>query len=261
MLNPSQPIDPKYFEGLSQNSESLDYSDDKIKSQSIGKMFESLFEDNRKIGIGLRLNWLLRDFSNFFYDIKWAIRNHYKWRKIIRNLRPWEGFHGLITVMQTHLGDYIETEEKYGHAEEEYKKNKIFTAKETLEILGRMKNPDEYTDKRRNEVTSRYPDYKTLNEEYENGGSSSGGDFIEQSKGWAGINGGNEPQEGYFEFIDGRLKLAKSLDQNETNRLLAEIVNYNIELKNAYKQANIDFEKDIDRLGQLLKENLYTWWD
>ena len=78
MLNQSQPIDPKYSERLNQNSESLDYSDDKIKSQSIGKMFESLLEDNRKTGIGLRLNWLWRDFINLLYDIKWAIRNHYK---------------------------------------------------------------------------------------------------------------------------------------------------------------------------------------
>jgi len=261
MLIQSQPLDPKYSEGLSQNSESLDYSDDNIKSQSIGKMFESLLDDNRKIGIGLRLNWLWRDFTNFFYDIKWAIRNHYKWRKTMRNLRPWEGFHGFITVMQTHLRDYIETEEKYGHAEEEYKKNKIFTAKETLDILERMKNPDDYTDKRRNEVNSRYPDYKTLNEEYENGGSSFGGDFIEQDKGWAGIKGGNDPQEGYFEFVNERLTLVESPDQNETNRLLTEIANYNKEIRNAYEQANSDFEKDIDRLGQLLKENLYTWWD
>jgi len=99
------------------------------------------------------------------------------------------------------------------------------------------------------------------NEEYENGGSSFGGDFIEQGKGWAGIKSGNEPQEGYFEFVNSRLKLAESPHLNETNRLLTEIVKYNDELRNAYKQANMDFEKDIDRLGQLLKENLYTWWD
>ena len=152
MLNQSQPIDPKYYELFNGNSESLDYADDMIISQSIGKMFESLRNDNGKINIGLRLNWLWRDITKFFYDIKWAIRNHFKWRKIIRNLRPWKGFHGLITVMQTHLRDYIEIEEKYGHTEEEY----------------------------------------------ENGGSSSGGDFIEQGKGWAGSKGGKEPQEGYF---------------------------------------------------------------
>ena len=100
--------------------------------------------------------------------------------------------------MQTHLIDYIETEEKYGHSEEEYKKKKISTAKETLEILVRIKNPDEYTEKRRKEVTSKYPDYKTLIEEYENGGSSFGGDFIEQGKGWAGIKGGNEPENSFL---------------------------------------------------------------
>ena len=103
--------------------------------------------------------------------------------------------------------------------------------------------------------------FKRLNEKYENGGSSFGGDFIEQDKGWAGIKGGNDPQEGYFEFVNERLTLVESPDQNETNRLLTEIANYNKEIRNAYEQANSDFEKDIDRLGQLLKENLYTWWD
>ena len=32
-------------------------------------------------------------------------------------------------------------------------------------------------------------------------------------------------------------------------------------MKNAYKQANTDSEKDIERLAQLFKENLYSWWD
>ena len=70
MLKQSQPLDLKYFERFSHDSESVDYSDEKIKSQSIGKMFESLLTNKRKIDISLRLNWLLRDFSNFFYDIK-----------------------------------------------------------------------------------------------------------------------------------------------------------------------------------------------
>ena len=46
MLIQTQLLDLKYSERLSRSSESLDYSDDKIKSQSIGKMFESLLEDN-----------------------------------------------------------------------------------------------------------------------------------------------------------------------------------------------------------------------
>ena len=67
MLIQSQPLDPKYSERLNQNPESSDYSDSKIKSQSIGKMFESLLDGNKKIGIGLRLNWLRRDFINIFF--------------------------------------------------------------------------------------------------------------------------------------------------------------------------------------------------
>ena len=58
-------------------------------------------------------------------------------------LRPWEGFEGLIIIMQNHLRDYIETEEKYGHSELEYKNKKIASAKQTVEVLGRMRDPNE----------------------------------------------------------------------------------------------------------------------
>ena len=265
MLIHSQPLAPKFSEkmGLNKIDEEMEFSEKRIKKQYIGKMFDDLFdEDNeRKISISTRISWKWRHITDFYYNTKYAIRNHFKWRKTIRGLRPWEGFSGLISVMQTHLADYIETEEKYGHSEENYKKNKIATAKEALEIIKRMKEPGNYSDKRRNEVEMRYPDYKTLNANYVRGGSSSSGDFIEQGKGWAGIEGGNDPRKGYFEFFNGRLELAESPDQIETDRLLAQIEEHREELRNAYEQANVDFESDVDRLGQLFKENLYSWWD
>jgi hypothetical protein len=163
--------------------------------------------------------------------------------------------------MQTHLRDYIQTEEKYGHAEEEYKNKKIATAKETLELLERMKAPDEYWQRRHEEVASRYPDYKGLITEYENGGSSFSGDFVAQGNGWVGKEGGKNPREGYFEFLGGGFILAESPDQKETDRLLNELEKYHKELENAYKQANIDSDNDFERLCQLLKDNLYSWWD
>ena len=265
MLIHSQPLDSKFSEkmGLDKTDESLEFDDSKIKKQYIGKMFDDLLDEGneRKIPISTRIYWVWRDIKSFFYDMKYAIRNHFRWRKTIKGLRPWEGFSGLITVMQTHLADYIETEEKYGHSEENYRKNKIATAKEAFEILKRMKEPDNYSDKRRDEVESRYPDYKSLNTNYESGASSSSGEFIEQGKGWAGIESGNDPRKGYFEFFDGRLELTQSPDQEETDRLIAQIEKHWEELENAYEQANIDFESDVDRLGQLLKENLYSWWD
>ena len=163
--------------------------------------------------------------------------------------------------MITHLKDYIDTEEKYGHSEEQYRKNKIATAKETVEILKRMRDSDAYYDKRRDEVNSRYPKYKGLVTEYKKGGSSFCGDFISQNNGWAGKESGNAPKAGYFEFINGKFQLTESPDQNETDRLLAELEEYHKEIKNAYKQAAHDSNKDFDRLGELLKENLYSWWD
>ena len=226
-------------------------------------MFDDLIEEsnNRKIPLSTRLHWKWRAITDFYYNTKYAIRNHFKWRKTINSIRPWEGHSGLIAVMQTHLADYIETEEKYGHAEENYKKNKIATAKEALEILMRMKESDNYLDKRRNEVESRYPDYKSLNTRYESGGSCSSGEFIEQGKGWAGIESGNDPRKGYFEFIEGKFELTQSPDQETTDRLLAQIEKHSEDLEKAYERANVDFESDVDRLGQLFKENLYSWWD
>ena len=167
MLTHSQPLDPKFCEkmGLDKINEDMEFDDCKIKKQYIGKMFDDLLDENtkRKIPLSTRVYWVWRDITDIFYNTKYAIRNHFKWRKTIRSLRPWEGFGGLIAVMQTHLADYIETEEKYGHSEENYRKHKIATAKETFEILKKMKEPDNYSNKRVNEVESRYPDYKTLN--------------------------------------------------------------------------------------------------
>ena len=75
------------------------------------------------------------------------------------------------------------------------------------------------------------------------------------------MESGNDPRKGYFEFIDGKFELTQSPDQIETDRLITQIEKHEEELKNAYEQANVDFESDVDRLGQLFKENLYSWWD
>jgi uncharacterized phage infection (PIP) family protein YhgE len=54
---------------------------------------------------------------------------------------------------------------------------------------------------------------------------------------------------------------AAGLLRKETDRLLAELAQYHTDINNAHKQAEADSEKDFDRLGQLLKENLYSWRD
>jgi len=261
----SQPLDPKFCEkmGLNKDDEETSFSDKEIKEQFIGGMLDHLLDedDKQKISLGLRLHWFNKRIKDFIFDIKYAIRNHFKWRKTIRKLYPWEGFSGLISVMITHLNGYIEYEEKYGHSLEEYKKNKIATAKETLEILNRMEDHDKYTEKPRSEVKSRYPKYKGLVTTYINGGSSYCGDFIAQGNGWVGKESGNDPREGYFEFINGRFQQTESPDQNETDMLLDQLKKYHEEISHAYKQGELDSDKDFNRLGQLLKDNLFSWWD
>jgi len=263
MLNRSQPIDPKFYGKLK-----LDDRDDKkkderiIKAQFIGEMFRDILNDNRrqKPSLLTRLHWKRRRIKDTYYDIKNAIRNHIKWFRVINGLRPWEGFSGLISVMQAHLHDYLEAEEKYGISLEEYKAEKIKSVRETLEILERMKEPEEYTFKLLRLVEQKYPKYMYLITEYD-GGTSYSGDFVAQGNGWTGKESGRDCREGYFEFREGKFVLADSPDIGETERLLAELRQYYEERDAGYKQAEINANEDFERLGQLLKENLYSWWD
>lgn len=265
MLLESQPLDPKISEkfDLESKREIEAMQEHNIESQRIGTMFDDISDDSgkRKIGFKICLDRKWQKIKGAYYDFKYTLRNHVKWHKTMREIRPWEGFDGFIRVMRTHLQDYIICEEKYGSSEEEYKHQKIASVKETLALLERMNDPQGYSDRRRDEVESRYPKYKRLITKYKKGGTGCSGNFVEQGSGWVGKESGNNPREGYFEFVDGKFKLADSPDQCETDRLLSELRQYREELNNAYKQAEADSDKDFDRLGQLLKENLYKWWD
>ena len=263
MLIHSQPIDPKFYKKLNLSDSDISKERPKpvIKSQRIGKMFDDLLSDDRKISLMTRLKWKKDNARNKYLDIKHTIRNHFKWHKTLRELRSWEGFSGLLVVMQTHLRDYIETEEKCGISCEEYKQHKISTARETLEILDRMLEPHDYSFRRRKEVDERYPNYSYLISEYEDGGTSYCGNFLPQGHGWAGKESGNNPREGYFEFVNGRFELADSPNDSETNRILSELARYHSDVSAAYRQAEADSDSDFERLGQLLKDNLYSWWD
>ena len=266
MLLRSQPLNEEISKKLeSSNKGEIDaMTDDNIKSQHIGKFFDDLIEEKpekSRVGSKQRLKWIWSDIAGKFIDLIYTVRNYRKWFKTLNILRPWEGFDGLLKVMQTHLNDYIETEEKYRHSEAKYKEQKISAAKETVELLERMGNPNEYTFKRFEEIENKYPKYKQLITNYQYGGLSTSGNFISQGSGWVGKESGKDPREGYFEFIDGRLELAESPDQVGTDKLLAELHKYKEEISAAYEQAEADSDKDFERLGQLLKEHLYTWWD
>jgi len=254
MLIHSQPLDSKVSKRLGISDAGKSYDKKVVKEQYIGDMFGRL--SNRKCDkcIKTRLRWKWYRIKEAYRNITWAIRNHIKWGKTMLRLRSWEGFDGMLTAMITHLRDYIRMEEKYGHAVEEYKNNKIATAKETVKLLTRMRDPDGYWIRLTDAVEKRYPEYKNLVEEYEDGGVSYSGDYTSQGNGWVGSGG-------YFEFVNGQFERVDSPNQDETDRLIAEIKQYHEEMDNAYKQAEIDSEKDFERLSLLLKENLYSWWD
>ena len=266
MLKSSQPLDPKFCKKyeLDSNKEAELMNEQNIQLQRIGRMFDFIDTDEmveRRPSLRTRLRWKWHQIKDGYYDRKYTIRNHLKWHKTMRKLRPWVGDDGLITVMQAHLRDYVLCEIKYGHSEKNYKKQKIASAKEAIKLLQRMKNPDGYIRRRRNAVEVRYPKYQTLITEYTTGGTSFSGDFVVQGNGWVGRESGKDPREGYFEFVDGHFELVDSPDQKETDRLLDEHKKYCEELTAAYIRAESDSDRDFERLGVLLKENLYRWWD
>ena len=92
MLKFSQPLDPGFSDKIIKDSEydETDFSEGNIKAQAIGEMFEDILDENgkRKIGIGLRFHWLMGDIKGFFYDLKYSLRNQFKWRKTIKKIRP-----------------------------------------------------------------------------------------------------------------------------------------------------------------------------
>ena len=261
MLIRSQPIDPKFCGKFNISDTDEPKAEPAISNQRVGKMFDDLIDNKKRPGLLIHLKWKKTGVVDKYKNIKHTVRNHFKWHKTMSKLRSWEGFDGLLTVMQTHLKDYVETEEKYGISLEEYKQHKITTAKETIEILERMSEPDEYSFKRREDVDIRYPKYSYLISEYKAGGRCYSGNFVPQGQGWAGKESGTAPREGYFEFVDGRFESVESPDDAETNRILSELARHNDEVSEAYRQAEADSDRDFDRLGKLLKENLYSWWD
>lgn len=194
MLLRSQPLAPEFSEKykLDNKREFEEMQECNIESQRIGEMFDDILDDaeKRKISLKTRLSWNLRRAKDSFYDFKHTAHNHIKWHKTMRELRPWEGFSGLVEVMLTHLRDYVQTEEQYGHSAEEYKNQKIASAKESIQLLVRLKEPDECPCRRQDEVNTKYPKYKQLITKYKIGGTSCSGDFVPQGSGWFGKESG-----------------------------------------------------------------------
>jgi hypothetical protein len=260
MLVKSQPLSEKTVEKMIEQGKIELPSDDEpiIMSQRMGTMLDRM---DYKATVFDKVRWFFkRHFNNRYYDVKHTIRNHIKWHKTMRRIRSWDGDSGMILCMITHLNYYIEVEEKYGHSEESYKEEKIASAKETVAILERMSDPHGYSFRRRDEVDARYPEYVSLVSKT-NTGTCYSGDFIRQGNGWTGIEAGSNPREGYFEKIEDLYELVESPDKAETKRLLEEIKQYRKDTTEAYRQAETDSDEDFDRLAELFKNHLYSWWD
>ena len=93
------------------SDDSVGFMEENIKSQHIGKLFDDFMDRKHKITFKKRMKWRWRDIKGMWHSLRYRRRNRHVWRKTLSEIRPWEGFHGLLTVMQTHLHDYIETEE------------------------------------------------------------------------------------------------------------------------------------------------------
>jgi len=253
MLLGSQPLDAKTSKLLKSDAENYPRKHI-VTRRYVGDMFGEFSDRKRKFCLRDHLKWKWERVKDVYRNIKWVIRNHIKWDRTMFRLRSWAGFDGMLSVMMAHLRDYIRMEEKDGHSVKEWRERKIATAKETVQLLKRMRDPDGYWMRLTDAVKKRYPDYKNLVEEYEDGGGSFHGDYVAQGNGWVGSGG-------YFEFVGMDFKRAVSPNRRETKRLMAELKQYHKDIENAYKQALIDSDKDFARLHHLLKENLYSWWD
>ena len=261
MLTRSQPLSEELNNKFESKYKDELREDEDIVSQHMGTMESEFDFSNGKVSLATRIKWKITRVKNKLSDINRARNNRKIWKETLGELYSFEGFSGLISVMLTHLKHYLEHEEKYGYSLEEYKEKKIATVKETIEILERMKEPDEYIFRLTTEVDNKYPEYQSLISNCSNGSTSFSGDFIAQGEGWVGEESGTNPRRGYFEFVNGKLELKESPDNELTNSILEEKDRYNEDKLKAYEQAEIDSDSDFDRLFVLLKENLYSWWD
>ena len=261
MLKGSKPLNPRLQKGFIKDDFHDGFSDENITSQYIGNLFDDLWERGRKISLKTQIGWKWRDIKGAWHDLCHRRRNRRLWCETLNEIRPWDGFHGLLAVMQTHLRDYMELQQNYGHTATEERDRCVASAKETLELLKRMQEPDDYYHRLKEAVDVRYPDYKSLITHYKNGGSSHSGDFVAQGNGWVGQEASKDSREGYFEFVDGKFMTAKSPGQAETDRLLTQLQQYHEDTQVAFCQAQTESDADFARLFELLREHLYSWWD
>jgi len=234
---------------------------DDIISQRIGSLFDGVIEQIKQPAFSIRIKRCFRIFQNFYYSIKWSIRNHIKWHKVLTHIRPWEGYEGLIEVMMYHLKDYVIYERNYGIGSSEYKQDKISSVVRALELLNKLEEPHDYAISRISAIADKYPSFKHLINLYNNGTLESIGLFISYGSGWVGIEDYEKGLYGYYEIVDNILKRVSIVDNDETNKLINDILEYNKYNDQAYIEAEKEINKDFDELYHIFKDNLYSWWN
>lgn len=234
--------------------------DKKIISEKMGHMFE--FDKTKEPPLERLKDGVVFKYKKAkeaYYDICHIFINHFRWHKTLKQIRPWEGFEGMLRLMETQLKHHIKQTQKHSIASQVYRDKSIKSAATAIRVLRRLRAQD-YLSRRTEQVRAKYPKYKYHITEYTNSTSYSG-NFVEYKGGWVGRESGKDPRSGYFEFVNGRLAQKPSPNEAETDKLLAQIDSYNQEMSKAYALAKNDNERDFERLHKILKNSMYTWWD
>ena len=89
MLKGSKALDPKRLpKGLLDIESQEDFSEDNIKSQCIGKLFDDILSEDRKTSPKTKLGWKIRRIKDAYHDFRYSRRNRRVWRKTLDEIRP-----------------------------------------------------------------------------------------------------------------------------------------------------------------------------
>lgn len=228
------------------------------ESQYMSFMFDDL-DSNIKFSIKDKISSTKLKIKDFCYDLSYGITNWIKWFKVISKLRPWEGFDGVLQVAKHHLKDYLNYEIHYGHTEDDYRQEKIHKIKRCLELIEKIQK-DEYEIILMDAINQKYPKYYRMVSKTKTGVCYSG-KFVKFKDGWVGIEGGNNPRKGYFILKDGKFVIANSPNEEESNLLLKQMIQYEKDIKNALQESKECRDKDLNELSAILKEGFFSFWD
>jgi hypothetical protein len=221
------------------------------------------FEDslgNVKITILDRLDWLRKDLRGFMRGIKWGVGNLKEWLPFIWSLRPWDADTTIIDLMIKQLRIFVRYNREHGHATDEHRIKVISSAREAIKLLTRLRDPMAYDMYALRQVDKRFPQWQSFIQHCKTG-TSYGGRFLAQADGWVGMQAGKDAKRGFFKILGGELWLRESPDQQETDRILKLMEQYEVARNKASERAKILRAKDTVRLIEIFEIHFHTWWD